>query len=601
MALAAWLGWNTGRLGAVQTPAVKSRAALVFVLHEGRGTGGLAEVFLHQAKQPGAACGQGAVESFDHEHALLAEGGDARLRRGQDVRLEQAQAQPLIVDRGAEVRLPAADRADRHLEDVCRGRGAARLEPFAAPAQEGILLLSAGQRDPEVVIGVLRASEAVRGHDLEQVAASVWLCKRVRLTIRQLGYPTKNALKSWHREYEQRLELPAGYARQPKFSQAQKEQAVSHYLENGCCYSVTIRALGYPSRTLLPVGVRELHPELEARVVGRSRELSPEMKQAAVVAVCMRQSSAEPVAKGLGVSRPSLYNWKTQLLGHDAPASMKHQQDPAPNSERSELEQQLASLRRDIRRLQLEQDLLKKANELLKKDLGIDRQLLTNREKSQLVDALRATYTLTELLQEIGLPRSSYFYHRARLEVADKYVEVRRTMADIFQRNYRCYGYRRMQASLTQQSMNISEKVVRRLMKQESLIPFARRRRRYGSYTFLDESHRIKSGVGRQTARAVLGLSHLPVGKLIMSGTPMPQAVDDLIPQFSFLYPEIAVDLNRPGAVDAILGLMRFGFLSVSVYPCSRHFPGKSKSPLIRRRYQARVAVKVNLLGEVGG
>lgn len=62
------------------------------------------------------------------------------------------------------------------------------------------------------------------------------------------------------------------------------------------------------------------------------------------------------------------------------------------------------------------------------------------------------------------------------------------------------------------------------------------------AFVFLDESHRIKSGGAKQTARAVLGLSHLPVGKLIMSGTPMPQAVDDLIPQFSFLYPEIAAD-----------------------------------------------------------
>ena len=35
-------------------------------------------------------------------------------------------------------------------------------------------------------------------------------------------------------------------------------------------------------------------------------------------------------------------------------------------------------------------------------------------------------------------------------------------MADIFERNYRCYGYRRMRASLTDQSVNISEKVVRR-------------------------------------------------------------------------------------------------------------------------------------------
>lgn len=62
------------------------------------------------------------------------------------------------------------------------------------------------------------------------------------------------------------------------------------------------------------------------------------------------------------------------------------------------------------------------------------------------------------------------------------------------------------------------------------------------THVFLDESHRIKSGVGKQTARAVLGLAHLPVGKLIMSGTPMPQSTEDLIPQFAFLYPEIPAD-----------------------------------------------------------
>ena len=146
---------------------------------------------------------------------------------------------------------------------------------------------------------------------------------------------------------------------------------------------------------------------------------------------------------------------------------MNRQQDAPASPDRSELEQQLETLRRDIRRLQLEKDLLKKANELLKKELGIDRQDLTNREKTQLVDALRPTYAVAELLCEVGLPRSSYFYHRARLQVADKYVEARQVMADIFERNYRCYGYRRMHASLTNQSVNISEKVVRRLMKQE--------------------------------------------------------------------------------------------------------------------------------------
>jgi putative transposase len=80
------------------------------------------------------------------------------------------------------------------------------------------------------------------------------------------------------------------------------------------------------------------------------------------------------------------------------------------------------------------------------------------------------------------MPRSSYFYHRARGEVADKHAEVHRIMTDIFESNYRCYGYRRMQASLARESMNVSEKVVRRLMKQQSLVPNVRGRRRYRSY-----------------------------------------------------------------------------------------------------------------------
>ena len=73
------------------------------------------------------------------------------------------------------------------------------------------------------------------------------LGKRIGLTIRQLGYPTKNALKTWYREYEQRHNLPAGYVRLPMYSQAQKDLAVEFYLDHGRCIAVTIKALGYPS------------------------------------------------------------------------------------------------------------------------------------------------------------------------------------------------------------------------------------------------------------------------------------------------------------------------------------------------------------------
>ena len=119
----------------------------------------------------------------------------------------------------------------------------------------------------------------------------------------------------------------------------------------------------------------------------------------------------------------------------------------------------------------------------LRKGLGVDLRLLTNREKTLLVDALKQTHALPDLLARLGLARSSYFYHRARLWVADKYGDVRQTIADIFESNHRCYGYRRIHASLSRQDVSISQKVAQRLMKQDRLIVFTKKRRPYASYS----------------------------------------------------------------------------------------------------------------------
>jgi len=311
------------------------------------------------------------------------------------------------------------------------------------------------------------------------------LGKRIRATIRQLGYPTKNSLISWHQQYERFLDLSAGYSRQrPKYSDEQKAVAVEHYRSHGCCIAFTIRALGYPGRDLLTTWVREACPETMKRVVGKARspQLDLPLRQAAVVELCTRKGSALAIAQRLGVDRVTLYNWKNQLLGREAPASMKRKDELAPKPERAELERELKLLRGDIRKLQLERDLLKKANEVLKKGLGIDLKLLTNREKAKLVDALREIYALSELLAELDLARSSYFYHRAPLRGSDKYAEARRTITDVFEANHRCYGYRRIRASLNRESICISEKVVQRLMKEERLVAATPRRRRYSSY-----------------------------------------------------------------------------------------------------------------------
>ena len=95
------------------------------------------------------------------------------------------------------------------------------------------------------------------------------LGKRVGATIRQLGYPTKKSLKSWHREYEQRRDLRAGYARSKQvYSAEQKRLAVDHYLRHDRCVAATLRALGYPSHGTLTDRIRERCPEIGKRGVG---------------------------------------------------------------------------------------------------------------------------------------------------------------------------------------------------------------------------------------------------------------------------------------------------------------------------------------------
>ena len=69
-------------------------------------------------------------------------------------------------------------------------------------------------------------------------------------------------------------------------------------------------------------------------------------------------------------------------------------------------------------------------------------------------------------------------------------------------------------------------------------------------HVFLDECHRVKNPNSLST-QAILKFSHLPKSKLILSGTPMPQSIDDLVPQFNFLYPEIRVN------VDSVVGLVQ--------------------------------------------
>lgn len=103
-------------------------------------------------------------------------------------------------------------------------------------------------------------------------------------------------------------------------------------------------------------------------------------------------------------------------------------------------------------------------------------------------------------------------------------------------------------------------------------------------HVFLDESHRIK-GRNNISTDAVLGFSHLPVSKLVMSGTPMPQAPSDLLPQFNFLFPEIkAAEENVVELVKPVY--VRTNKTELGLPPVTRLRKTLTMDPLQARLYE---------------
>jgi transposase-like protein len=74
-----------------------------------------------------------------------------------------------------------------------------------------------------------------------------------------------------------------------------------------------------------------------------------------VYELCTREGSAKEVAQKLGVDRVNLYNWKSQLIGREASASMNQDKRALAESDRDKLKRQVETLKRDIHNLQIEQ------------------------------------------------------------------------------------------------------------------------------------------------------------------------------------------------------------------------------------------------------
>lgn len=323
------------------------------------------------------------------------------------------------------------------------------------------------------------------------------------LVLRELGYPkNRHTLKSWVEEFErsngQLHEKRKSYS---KYSDEDKKKAVDFYLEHGKQIKYTINSIGYPGRTQLKAWIDELAPGQRCIREGSESQIRyPDADHIQMASELMhRKGAAKETAEKLGVGRCSLYYWKNKLLdGINVSMDTCKDKTPEPAVTINSLEeakeiiarykQSIEQLKEENRKLEerrhyaeLEVAVLEKAAEILKKDQGISLERLTNKEKTLVIDALRDLFPLKELLLILSISKSSYCYCSKALK-KDKYKHMRQRIRQLFDENAGRYGYRRIHCLLRREGVIVSEKVIRRLMKEEGLAVIFIKKKRYSSY-----------------------------------------------------------------------------------------------------------------------
>ena len=268
--------------------------------------------------------------------------------------------------------------------------------------------------------------------------------------ISELGYPTPPALRKWYRQYSANGDLRKSKS-ELNFD-CEKKRALVRYTQ--------------------------------------------EEKEQTVIDFFSRDSTIREVKDGFPMSVSTIYCWKTQMLGKGRMADMKKTViTDGCIKELEKYETEIELLKESISRLhkeneqlikencklQLQKDVLEAASEILKKDKGVNLELLNNREKAMVINTLCDRYPLCELLSLLSMAKSSYFYQKKALNT-DKYSSLRQLVRQVFSEGKSQYGYRRVYLVLKSEGIIVSEKVIRRIMKEEQLTKHVKTAKKYNSY-----------------------------------------------------------------------------------------------------------------------
>ena len=192
-------------------------------------------------------------------------------------------------------------------------------------------------------------------------------------------------------------------------------------------------------------------------------------------------------AELIGVSRRTLHRWIQSKRALErpstSPVSLEDDEKGGPMEESDLYAPPRSGPLAGLEPSQIENLLLRAVLADLKAE-GWAPDSISNRSKCELGERLRmATGLPLRLITGfLRISKSSYEYHKCRLG-HDKYADLKKEISSVFETSGQTFGYRRIWATLKRSGVRVSEKVVRRIMREENLeVVRPNKPRKYCSY-----------------------------------------------------------------------------------------------------------------------
>ncbi|MCM1508641.1 MAG: IS3 family transposase [Ruminococcus flavefaciens] len=174
------------------------------------------------------------------------------------------------------------------------------------------------------------------------------------------------------------------------------------------------------------------------------RNYTEEFKKQIVMLVKSGKSS-NSVAKEYGISKSSVTKW---VRDFNNSGSFKAKDNRTPE------ENDLIELRKRIKELEMEADILKQAALIMIRKFKI---ILANRHK----------YSISAMCRRLRVPRSLVYYKK-KMRKTDS--ELENTVIEIFKKSHNNYGSRKIKVELAKRNIIASKRRIRRVMDKYGLV-----------------------------------------------------------------------------------------------------------------------------------